>query len=122
MAYSQSLKDPRWQKRRLEVMNRDNFTCQYCKSTEKTLNVHHFSYKGDPWEVDIECLITLCVDCHESETRLGRMNPTLQKASEMSNVLINEIIDFLAEVLSSKNRYEIIEYIKTIKEHAKTIH
>ena len=30
MGYSEKLKDPRWQKKRLEILERDNFRCQYC--------------------------------------------------------------------------------------------
>lgn len=65
--YSEKLKDPRWQKRRLEVMKRDGFTCHRCRDKEKTLNVHHLMYdKGkDPWDYDDCALITLCEDCHK---------------------------------------------------------
>jgi len=64
--YSEKLKDPRWQKRRLEIFNRDNWTCQKCGSTTKTLNVHHkgYIYGLDPWEYDDEYLVTVCEDCH----------------------------------------------------------
>lgn len=64
MSYSELLKDPRWQKRRLEVMNQDNFTCQWCGDKETTLNVHHFKYTGKPWEAPDGDLITICEDCH----------------------------------------------------------
>lgn len=67
MNYSDKLKDPRWQKKRLEIMQRDDFTCQFCGDNESTLHVHHYKYKGDPWEVDNKYLITLCSDCHEQE-------------------------------------------------------
>lgn len=68
--YSEKLRDPRWQRKRLEVMQRDNFTCRSCKSTTTTLNVHHISYtKGaEPWEYELEDLLTLCEDCHEYES------------------------------------------------------
>lgn len=38
--YLEKLKDPRWQKRRLEIFQRDEFTCQVCFDTESTLHVH----------------------------------------------------------------------------------
>lgn len=68
--YSQKLRDPRWQKLRLEVMQRDEFTCQYCFDSTTTLNVHHTYYDcgADPWDYPPESLITLCEACHESET------------------------------------------------------
>jgi len=62
--YSDLLRDPRWQKKRLEILQRDNFTCQHCKDTETELHVHHESYKGKPWDIGSDKLVTLCKDCH----------------------------------------------------------
>lgn len=67
MTYSEKLKDPRWQRKRLEIMERDDFTCRDCGSRDKTLHVHHCHYdKGEPWEARDDILLTLCADCHES--------------------------------------------------------
>lgn len=65
--YSEKLKDPRWQKKRLEIMSRDDFKCKWCFNDEKTLNVHHLKYHGDPWETPNDMLITLCEDCHQED-------------------------------------------------------
>jgi len=63
--YSEKLRDPRWQKKRLEIMQRDRFRCRICHSEEETLNVHHIIYaKGEPWEADDKDLVTLCEECH----------------------------------------------------------
>jgi hypothetical protein len=69
-AYSQKLRDPRWQKRRLEILQRDNFTCRICDDKEKTLHVHHRRYipGHEPWDYIDELLVTLCEDCHSDET------------------------------------------------------
>lgn len=64
MTYSEKLKDPRWQKKRLEVLERDCFTCKQCGDTETTLHVHHFTYSKNPWESEIHDLITYCKHCH----------------------------------------------------------
>lgn len=66
VSYSEKLRDPRWQKMRLKIMERDKFKCQHCYSAEKTLNVHHAFYtKGAaPWEYEDSALLTLCEDCH----------------------------------------------------------
>lgn len=66
--YWKKLQDPRWQKKRLEIMERDEFTCRCCDDNESTLNVHHAYYvKGrDPWEYPCFSLTTLCKNCHEN--------------------------------------------------------
>jgi hypothetical protein len=71
MTYSEKLRDPRWQKKRLEIMQRDKFTCQLCCDDENTLNVHHHKYINgkDPWDYDNNDLITLCEECHEYESK-----------------------------------------------------
>jgi len=67
--YSQKLLDPRWQKKRLEILQRDDWACQSCGDTESTLHVHHRRYLSgkDPWDIDSCLLVTLCDVCHESE-------------------------------------------------------
>jgi cytochrome c553 len=69
-AYMAKLRDPRWQKVRLDVFNRDGWTCQDCRSKEKTLNVHHLYYTdgAEPWEYPLSAFLTLCHECHEAET------------------------------------------------------
>lgn len=59
--------DPRWQKVRLEIMNRDKFRCQACGSTTDTLHVHHRVYvkKMKIWDAAHKDLVTLCEKCHE---------------------------------------------------------
>lgn len=67
MTYAEKLKDPRWQRRRLERLNATNFTCQQCGDTKSTLHVHHRYYEKDldPWEYDDRVLVVLCDFCHE---------------------------------------------------------
>ena len=65
-SYSEKLRDPRWQKKRLCVMQRDGFACRDCGDQKSTLQVHHCYYeKGGPWATDERFLLTLCGDCHE---------------------------------------------------------
>lgn len=70
--YSKKLLDPRWQKKRLEILQRDEFTCQSCFDTENTLHVHHRRYfpGREPWDIDNKFLVTLCASCHQEETDL----------------------------------------------------
>lgn len=64
MTYSEKLRDPRWQKKRLQILNRDKFKCVYCGDKETELQIHHLKYSGEPWEADNKLLITLCKECH----------------------------------------------------------
>jgi hypothetical protein len=65
--YWEKLRDPRWQKRRLEVMSAAGFKCHQCSDSSTTLNVHHKIYhKGHaPWEYEDKELVCLCEPCHE---------------------------------------------------------
>ncbi len=89
--YSEKLKDPRWQKKRLEIFQRDEFTCQRCFDDKSTLNVHHRRYipGRDPWDYPDYLLITLCENCHESE---------MLNMKEQCDSLIDQLQDkFLSE-------------------------
>ena len=65
-------RDPRWQRRRLEIMERDRFACRSCGDKSSTLNVHHHRYaKGrKPWEYGDHDLSTLCDACHDEQEHL----------------------------------------------------
>jgi hypothetical protein len=67
MKYSDKLKDPRWQKKRLQVMEKANFKCVQCGDSKNTLAVHHMVYiKGkEPWDYQDDLLKCFCEKCHE---------------------------------------------------------
>lgn len=76
MEYLKQIQHPKWQRKRLEILNRDNFTCQLCGEKEKLLDVHHLIYfSGNMiWEYDNELLITLCNDkCHKEIEELRKI-------------------------------------------------
>lgn len=71
MTYSEKLRDPRWQKKRLEIFQRDAFKCLSCGAEDKPLSVHHVVYrKINPWEYPDYLYQTLCEDCHEERGQL----------------------------------------------------
>lgn len=76
--YHQKLLSPKWQKKRLEILNRDKWACQICGDDENTLHVHHRVYKPgcEPWEYDAKLLVTLCSSCHQSESEFLKFSPT----------------------------------------------
>ena len=67
--YKSQYLHPKWQKRRLEILEAAGYQCQTCDDTEKTLHVHHKRYiKGrDVWDYADDDLEVLCADCHKHE-------------------------------------------------------
>ncbi len=65
--YGEQLKHPLWQRKRLEVFEKFNFTCFACDGKEKTLHAHHKSYiKGrQAWDYEVDNFEALCEDCHK---------------------------------------------------------
>ena len=68
MNYSEMLKSPLWQKRRLEIMERDKWKCCLCNTDDKQLHVHHTYYDSELnlWDYDDESMVTVCLDCHKN--------------------------------------------------------
>jgi len=64
--YAEQIKSPKWQKKRLEILNLHGFKCEDCGSETKTLNVHHrFYLKGRKiYEYDNDVFQVLCEECH----------------------------------------------------------
>jgi len=91
MNYSEKLKHPNWQKKRLEILQRDNFTCQICTDTETELHVHHLKYTGEPFEATNEDLQTLCKRCHKLETFYNKRNDSIISIVKLDTVLIGKL-------------------------------
>jgi hypothetical protein len=70
--YSEKLRDPRWQRKRLECMNAAGWACEICKHQYEELMVHHKVYRRseitnellEPWEYPQQDLQCLCKTCH----------------------------------------------------------
>lgn len=80
--YKKQYSHPLWQKKRLEIMNRDKFTCQGCGDTDSRLSVHHKFYipGNNIWDYENYFLVTLCDACHkESHVEINEMNNELSK-------------------------------------------
>lgn len=73
--YAELLRDPRWQKKRLEVLEAAGWTCASCFDDKTELHVHHLRYKWNakPWEYSNDELSCLCKNCHSKETEAWSM-------------------------------------------------
>lgn len=98
--YSELLRDPRWQKMRLKIMERDGFKCRICGNEKGTLNVHHKVYKSGkkPWEYDAHKLVTVCEPCHAHlEGMKERVMDFLCSVSPDVSTAVFNAIDFARE-------------------------
>jgi hypothetical protein len=67
MTYSEQLKNPKWQKKRLEILEKHDFKCVNCGDAESQLQVHHLFYSRNvnPWDYPDHMYFTLCEKCHK---------------------------------------------------------
>lgn len=108
-SYQEWLKDPRWIKRRNEILTRDKNTCQFCGAQDKYLHVHHRKYFDGflPWEYPDSTLVTLCEDCHKYihdnanaksiDVEIGQV--FLHEHSDYTNMAIVYYVDYLNKMI-----------------------
>jgi len=118
--YSEKLKDPRWQKKRLEVLERDHWACVTCGAKQDTLHVHHlfYFYGKEPWDIPSGFLITLCEACHntarpcfpqyktcEECPEYGHENSDCQGCGDLPGEITNSIADILNMIWTNRPFY-----------------
>lgn len=118
MNYSEKLKDPRWQKKRLKILERDKFTCTSCTDKENQLHVHHIKYifGNEIWDYDDKLLITLCADCHDLTTSFKKSIKDIIDINFTNILQIEHLHRILAEIKNADNEdfWKIIEFINTL--------
>ena len=106
--YSEKLKDPRWQKKRLEIFERDKWMCKRCGQNDQTLHVHHLRYlpDKDPWDYENNLLLTLCSNCHEYETGERRVKEyDLLEMIKAQGFLSDDVYDLSCGFLMLNSQY-----------------
>lgn len=109
-AYTKKFKDPRWQKKRLEILELCEFTCESCGDDDKTLNVHHLYYEKnkDPWEYPEKAYSVLCENCHSEwhENKL-LLDKNIGPTQENISLLIG-----YAKAIEQREPFECINMIE----------
>ncbi len=113
--YYELLKDPRWQRVRLTIMERDDFACRECGARDATLHVHHGFYaKGRmPWEYSEQSLFTLCENCHKDADGLRAITQELvgMLSIENKNIVVGYAVGLhLLEDLDTSTAVPSYEY------------
>ena len=77
------------------VLNRDSYTCQYCKgeSKDSKLEVHHIIFRSNDGSDEESNLITLCKICHDklhggkiNLKKIGKAKGQLKHATQMNSI------------------------------------
>ena len=127
-AYRNKLKDPRWQKMRLKVFERDKFRCQFCSDEKSTLLVHHLYYSRDcdPWDYPLEALTTLCEGCHEDESQFRRESEDKLIRTLRHTGFSVEDIEYLALTFGTAkfccSKSEFVEFFNWMMEESQEKH
>lgn len=119
--YSELLRHPFWQKKRLTIMQRDGFACVECSDTLNNLQIHHNYYKADtmPWDYPDDCFKTLCDLCHKKAefykwmgkngiAALIKLGLSFDDAHEVATMINRRVKENLY-------RPDVIQYIEDIK-------
>ena len=120
--YWEKLKDPRWQKKRLEILGAADFACELCGNKEETLNVHHGYYRkgADPWDYPTDSLHCLCETCHQDAQReLGEVH---ERIALLRPELVYDVVRLISEMEACWPFWYVIEdHERWKREHQKVI-
>jgi len=116
--HKQLLIDPRWQKKKSDICNRDGWKCVKCGKKTESLHVHHLIYppSGLPWDIADIYLQTLCKTHYDEANGKPRGvaggTPADRKMSEMFSV--RELAKAFQSWPEGEKRYvdDMLEYRK----------
>jgi len=118
MTYAEKLRDPRWQKRRLELLQAADWTCQICLSKTDTLHVHHGCYRRntEPWEYPDRVMHVYCDECHGMAQRL--MEDVHEQLGGLGVTGLILVKNLFSNLHDAENLGEVLDVIREALEHA----
>lgn len=118
MSYSEKLKHPKWQKKRLEILERDEFTCKNCGDSSSELHVHHIKYvfNTEIWDYENQYLITLCKVCHN---KISELKKDVKHRIDIDFVYSDELdeISYILEIIETYNPFDLMQIRKLITKY-----
>lgn len=119
-SHSEQLKHKDWQRRRLEIFQRDNFTCQSsgCDKTNNTLEVHHVDYFSGKklWEYPDDMLITLCHKCYNKEQNRESLETGLATCLKMKGFLVSDLMALQAKLYTDDQfTYTLLQTLRKMQ-------
>ena len=108
-------------------LNRNNYTCQCCKTKNGTLHAHHIVYRSQGGADTLDNLITLCEECHKKlhkgelkdfEAKLkGKKKGQLKHTTQMNSIR-KQLLEYYPEVVETfgfvtKENRQLLELSKS---------
>ena len=91
-------------------LNRDDYTCQCCKTKKGTLHAHHVIYRSQGGADTLDNLVTLCEECHRKlhagelksfESKLnGKKKGRLKHATQMNSIRV-QLLKYYPEAIET---------------------
>jgi hypothetical protein len=119
VAYADDLKDPLWQQRRLRVLERAGWMCEWCGATRSQLHAHHKVYlsRHKPWEYPDSLLECLCDRCHEKaheQKRHLELCVASHPSAEISK--LTGLFEKLAAAMTATDRTQRIDLMNAVQD------
>lgn len=101
--HAEQREHPKWQRRRLEIMDKADFACERCGDDETQLHVHHKYYVWDNelWDYPDEALECLCRKCHQAV-----------EDAKVESKSLDEEIRRLTKLLAPDYTNQIVGYLR----------
>ena len=116
MNYKDQLEHPKWQKKRLHILDRDDWQCQCCFDRDLMLTVHHKVYDKSlmAWEYPDKDYITLSKLCHDDLHLL--QNKYMKDGDFVKDIIVDSLsINYTDFHFLTKRFQQILEREKSIK-------
>jgi len=101
LSYKEQLKHPLWDKKRQEILERDNYKCVICGTDLHRLEIHHLCYFPDSlvWEYENELLISVCGKHHYQLTYdLPKIAGLISFQCLKNNIDLNTVVETLTKL------------------------
>lgn len=116
LEYKEQLSNGSWQEKRLQIFNRDNFSCTICGS-KQNIQLHHKDYLPDikPWEYPSDMLTTLCGKHHKEENPRERIEGWLSNSLRMKGFMVGDLLALSTLIDNSQQFTESL--LKILRSH-----
>lgn len=113
-SYIELLRHPKWQRKRLEILQLARFACTECGADDKPLHVHHGYYArgAKPWEYPDHSLHALCEGCHAA--RQQRLEQVRRLLGRLANRDLEMVCGFVLACIPTLEECHVVESVDAL--------